>query len=366
MAITVKHTKVSTIPDDADTSLVRPSDWNATHTLVGVGTMAEQNADAVAITGGTITGATLPTTSLTGTVTSAQIAATGVAAATYGTANTYPIVTVNTAGQITAVTTGTVPNTYQGTWNASTNSPTIVSSVGTAGYYYVVATAGNTTINGVTGWVVGDWIAFNGSIWQKVPGASTGTVTIADIGYAANQLPLNQYLGRLAYQDDITILNDLTNSFVIATDIGNLPYQIPLNQYLGSMAWQDPAGIDITGGTVSATMLPIQPTPTALTGSVTLTAAQIQTQIITVNSATAVAITMPLGTVLESGITAAIGINASIDFWMINIGSASGAITVTGATGTTLVGSGAIAINTSAQFRLRKTAIATYTLYRLV
>ena len=66
MAITVKHTKVSTIPDDADTSLVRPSDWNADHTLVGLGTMAEQNANAVAITGGTIDntsiGATTPST----------------------------------------------------------------------------------------------------------------------------------------------------------------------------------------------------------------------------------------------------------------------------------------------------------------
>ncbi len=50
MPITVKHSKVSTIPDDADTSLVRPSDWNADHTLVGLGTMAEQNANAVAIT----------------------------------------------------------------------------------------------------------------------------------------------------------------------------------------------------------------------------------------------------------------------------------------------------------------------------
>ena len=55
MPITVKHTKVSTIPDDADTSLVRPSDWNADHTLAGLGTMAEQNANAVAITGGTAT-----------------------------------------------------------------------------------------------------------------------------------------------------------------------------------------------------------------------------------------------------------------------------------------------------------------------
>lgn len=59
MAIQVKHTKVSTVPDDTDTSLVRPSDWNADHTLVGLGTMAEQNANAVAITGGTATLASL-------------------------------------------------------------------------------------------------------------------------------------------------------------------------------------------------------------------------------------------------------------------------------------------------------------------
>ena len=59
MPITVKHSKVSTIPDAADTDLVRPSDWNADHTLVGLGTMAEQNANAVAITGGTATLASL-------------------------------------------------------------------------------------------------------------------------------------------------------------------------------------------------------------------------------------------------------------------------------------------------------------------
>jgi hypothetical protein len=56
MPITVKHTKVSTIPDDVDTSLVRPSDWNADHTLTGLGTMAEQNSNNVNITGGSITG----------------------------------------------------------------------------------------------------------------------------------------------------------------------------------------------------------------------------------------------------------------------------------------------------------------------
>lgn len=66
MAITVKHAKTSTIPDGADTDLVRPSDWNADHTLTGLGTMAEQNANNVAITGGTVSGVTLSSDTISG------------------------------------------------------------------------------------------------------------------------------------------------------------------------------------------------------------------------------------------------------------------------------------------------------------
>jgi len=62
MAITVKHSKTSTIPDGADTDLIRPSDWNADHTLTGLGTMAEQNASSVAITGGSVNGTSLGAT----------------------------------------------------------------------------------------------------------------------------------------------------------------------------------------------------------------------------------------------------------------------------------------------------------------
>jgi len=57
---------------------------------------------------------------------------------------------------------------YQGTWNASTNTPTLTSSVGTQGYYYIVSVAGNTNLNGITDWQVGDWAIFNGGVWQKV------------------------------------------------------------------------------------------------------------------------------------------------------------------------------------------------------
>lgn len=57
---------------------------------------------------------------------------------------------------------------YQGTWNASTNTPTLTSGVGSNGYYYVVATAGSTNLNGITDWQIGDWLLFNGTAWQKI------------------------------------------------------------------------------------------------------------------------------------------------------------------------------------------------------
>jgi hypothetical protein len=57
---------------------------------------------------------------------------------------------------------------YAGVWNASTNSPTLTSSVGTKGTYYVVSTSGSTNLNGVTDWSLGDWAIYNGTAWNKV------------------------------------------------------------------------------------------------------------------------------------------------------------------------------------------------------
>lgn len=57
---------------------------------------------------------------------------------------------------------------YQGTWNASTNSPTLASGVGTNGFYYVVSVDGSTNLDGITDWKAGDWAIFNGTAWQKI------------------------------------------------------------------------------------------------------------------------------------------------------------------------------------------------------
>jgi hypothetical protein len=57
---------------------------------------------------------------------------------------------------------------YKGTWNASTNTPTLTSSVGTAGNYYIVSVAGTTNLNGISDWQVGDWVIYQGTEWEKV------------------------------------------------------------------------------------------------------------------------------------------------------------------------------------------------------
>ena len=63
--------------------------------------------------------------------------------------------------------------TYQGVWNAATNTPTLVSGTGTNGHFYIVDVAGNTNLNSNTDWQVGDWALFSGvtgagGFWDKI------------------------------------------------------------------------------------------------------------------------------------------------------------------------------------------------------
>lgn len=85
---------------------------------------------------------------------------------------------------------------YLGTWDATTNTPTIVSGVGSNGEFYKVSQGGSVTIDGISSWSAGDEIRFNGTVWQRVPNTNTvssvngevGVVVLdyADVGAAAS------------------------------------------------------------------------------------------------------------------------------------------------------------------------------------
>lgn len=68
-------------------------------------------------------------------------------------------------------------NITKGTWDASTNTPTLVDGIGTAGWIYRVVVAG--TWNSIV-FNIGDDIMYNGTIWQRIPGQGFQLQTASD------------------------------------------------------------------------------------------------------------------------------------------------------------------------------------------
>lgn len=104
-----------------------------------------------------------------------------------------------------------------------------------------------------------------------------------------------------------------------------------------------------------------QAAPGTLNATGTLTAALITGGMVTSTTAAAVAATLDTGTAMDAAI--ALDVGDSFDWAVINTGGNT--LTVTASSGHTIVGVAAVVTVTSAQFRTRKTAAATYVTYRL-
>lgn len=181
------------------------------------------------------------------------------------------------------VATGTL--SYQGTWDANTNTPTLTSSVGTQNQYYVVSVAGTTNLNGISDWQIGDWAIFNGSVWQKIDqspavqsvNGQTGAVvlTAANVGATPNTtfvLAGTGISGGGQLTGNVTI--NLANTAVTAgtygtasqvsqvtvdaqgriTSAANVAIAIANTAVsgLGTMSTQNASAVVITGGTINA------------------------------------------------------------------------------------------------------------------
>jgi len=108
---------------------------------------------------------------------------------------------------------------YKGTWNASTNTPTLTSSVGAKGDYYVVSVAGSTNLNGISNWGVGDLATFNGAVWQRVEGGADGNfVNLSVSGTSTlSNLTASTALALDASKNVVSVTNTGTGSNVLAT-----------------------------------------------------------------------------------------------------------------------------------------------------
>ena len=155
--------------------------------------------------------------------------------------------------------------TYQGTWNAATNTPTLTSGQGVNGHFYIVNVAGNTPLDGETDWKVGDWAVFVeqgiNDKWEKIDNTSVligeGTPnTIAMwVGGATPSTTLNN-----------SIITELNNVISIAGDLSTQGLEV--NKYLRDGAGNDGTdGQVLTSTTVNGDKEVVWTTPT--TGTVT-------------------------------------------------------------------------------------------------
>lgn len=123
-----------------------------------------------------------------------------------------------------------------------------------------------------------------------------------------------------------------------------------------------------TTGVTNTNPTPLtQGAPNAQTVSATLTAANLQTGIITVSQGASggSTLTLPLGTAMDTAFPLA-AVNSAFDFSITNISVTSGeTATLAAATGFTIVGQATVPITTSGRFRARKTGTGTWVAYRL-
>ena len=233
---------------------------------------------------------------------------------------------------------------YKGTWNAATNNPTLTSSVGVKGDYYVVSVAGTTNLNGESLWGVGDWVVFNGAIWQKVDGGDTSDVTTLTVtsltGYmyanntspvtASTTIPVGNVTGAVpntvnvlagtglsgggaltgnvtlnianttvtsgSYGNASTVATFTVNAQGQLTAAANTTIAIANTQVsgLGTMSTQNSNSVTITGGSISnVTFSNVSINTSIVTKSANYTAAAADETILANSSTGVVTITLP-------------------------------------------------------------------------
>jgi hypothetical protein len=164
---------------------------------------------------------------------------------------------------------------YQGTWDASTNTPTLPDPTTVKGDYYVVYVAGAYLS---ISYDVGDWVISNGSVWQKVDNTDAVTTVFGRLGaILANEADYSAYYplisdlnleisdrtaADIVLQDQITTIQGYgvpaieSRVTVNEGDISSLDSQV--NSNTNEIATKQDiitagSGINITGSTLSNT-----------------------------------------------------------------------------------------------------------------
>lgn len=117
---------------------------------------------------------------------------------------------------------------FKGTWDASINDPVLADGIGNIGDVYRVNVGGYQDLgSGYQEFSVGDFVIYNGAIWQQSPSSDTSNY-IQNRHYSEGPQSANFTIdGRGTVNMLITTANDSTPGVVIASDDGEIAFYHP-------------------------------------------------------------------------------------------------------------------------------------------
>jgi len=164
--------------------------------------------------------------------------------------------TINAGSAVGPAGSAATVGTPKGTWNAATNTPTLSNGSGTLGDSYVVATAGSTSLDGESGWTIGD-IAYRGnSTWSRIPASATAGA-FASIALTGASIT-----------DD----GAAAGGVIIADEFGEVVAHIVDDEVRLQGMTIGPAGVTITSATLTAAIVATLTTTTAVLAGATVVA----------------------------------------------------------------------------------------------
>lgn len=167
---------------------------------------------------------------------------------------------------------------YQGAWNASTNTPTLASGVGNKGDYYIVSVAGNTNLDGITDWQVGDFAVFSGTVWQKIDNTDavlsvngqTGVVVLTANSVGAT--PNTAYINAGGLISGGGQLNGNVSVSLTSVPVANVTGAVPDTRTVSADGLLTGGGALSSNVTLSLTSVPVANVPGAVPNTVNVLA----------------------------------------------------------------------------------------------
>jgi hypothetical protein len=166
-----------------------------------------------------------------------------------------------TTEQIPSSLTGAI--TFQGGWNASTNTPTLSNGTGVTGYQYIVTTPGNRDLGaGNVVYSSGDTITYGANVWNRVEGTSP-------ISSVSGNLHMQVGPTTGAVVIGINATPNATASTVVSRDVsGNFQANV-ITAALAGQATSAITAATVTAGSQTAITAVGTLTSLAVTGNVT-------------------------------------------------------------------------------------------------